>query len=330
MKVAIFSTKAYDRQFLDQANHEGRHELVYFEPRLTAQTAPLAEGYDAVCAFVNDVLDEAALRTLAALGVRQITLRCAGFNNVAMDTANELGLTITRVPAYSPHSVAEHTLALYLALNRKIVQAHNRVREGNFSLEGLLGFDTHGKTIGLIGTGQIGTETARVFKGLGCELIGYDTRENPACLEMGLRYVELNTLFQTADIISLHCPLLPATHHIINAEAIAQMKDGVVILNTSRGGLIDAQAVIAGLKAEKIGLLGLDVYEEEEALFFEDRSASIMKDDVFARLTTFSNVLVTGHQAFFTSDALSKIATTTMDNLDAFAAGGPCANAVAK
>ena len=328
MKVAVFSTKPYDRRFLDAANHEGRHELVYFEPRLIAQTARLAEGYDAVCVFVNDVLDDDALSILAELGVRQITLRCAGFNNVAIDKARKLGLTVTRVPAYSPHSVAEHTLALYLALNRKIVQAHNRVREGNFSLEGLLGFDTYGKTVGLIGTGLIGTETTRLFKGLGCELLGYDIRENPACLDIGLRYVSLETLFQESDIISLHCPLLKATHHIINAKTIAQMKDGVVILNTSRGGLIDAQAVIAGLKAEKIGLLGLDVYEEEEALFFEDRSTSILKDDVFARLTTFSNVLVTGHQAFFTSDALTRIAETTIGNLNAFAAGTPCSNAV--
>jgi D-lactate dehydrogenase len=322
MRVAVFSTKSYDHHFLDRANREGGygHELTFFEPRLLRSTASLAAGYDGVCAFVNDQLDGAVLRTLHEHGTTLIALRSAGFNHVDLETADELGLTVVRVPAYSPHAVAEHALALILALNRRIFRAYNRVREGNFSLEGLLGFDLNGKTVGLIGTGRIGMIFAQIVRGLGCRVVAYDPHPH-AEAEALLEYLPLPQLFGRSDVISLHCPLTPATHHLIGEEAIAQMKDGVMLVNTSRGRLVDTRAVIEGLKSGRIGHLALDVYEEEEDLFFQDLSDSVIHDDTFSRLLTFPNVLITGHQGFFTQEAITSIARTTLDNITAFETG---------
>lgn len=327
MKVAVFSTKSYDRRFLEAAN-DGRHELIFYEPRLNRETGRLADGADAVCAFVNDVLDAEVLQQLADGGVRVIALRCSGFNNVDLSAAQRLGLRIVRVPAYSPYAVAEHTVGLILTLNRKIHRAYARVREGNFLLEGLLGFDLHGRTVGVVGTGQIGALVAKIMAGFGCQLVGFDRQPNPDCVELGMEYLELPQLFERSDIISLHCPLTKDTRYLINEQTIEQMRDGVMLINTSRGGVVDTKAVIAGLKSGKIGALGVDVYEEEADYFFEDLSARLITDDVLARLLTFPNVLVTGHQAFFTREALDAIATTTLGNLDDIEQNGECANEV--
>jgi D-lactate dehydrogenase len=317
MKVAVFSTKPYDQHSLDRANAEGLHDLSYFEPRLTAETAPLAAGYDAVCAFVNDEVDAQVLRCLADGGTGVVALRSAGFNHVDLEAAAACGLTVVRVPAYSPHAVAEHALALILALNRKTHRAYARVREGNFSLVGLLGFDLHAKTVGIVGTGTIGTVFTQVMSGFGCRLLAHDPYPNERCRELGATYVPLDELLAESDVIALHCPLTPATHHLVNERSIARMKHGVMLINTSRGGLIDTVAVIGALKDGSIGHLGLDVYEEEADLFFEDQSDRVITDDVFSRLLTFPNVLVTGHQAFFTAEALDHIAATTIANLTA-------------
>ncbi len=323
MRVAVFSTKPHDREFLGAAADGHGHELVFFEAHLAAETAGLADGFEAVCPFVNDTVDEPVVARLAAAGVRLLALRSAGYNHVDLAAADRHGITVMRVPAYSPHAVAEHTVALILALNRQIHRAHARVREGNFSLDGLLGFDLAGKTVGIVGTGKIGAVVARILAGFGCELLGYDVRANPDAEAAGLRYVELDELLATADIVTLHAPLNPDTHHLIDAAALAGMKDGVMIVNTSRGALVDTAAVIEGLKSGKVGYLGLDVYEEEGDLFFEDLSSVVITDDVFSRLLTFPNVLITGHQAFFTREAVEAIAETTVANLDAFAAGEP-------
>ena len=328
MRVAVFSTKNYDRAFLEVASKGYDHELVFFEPRITLETVKLAQGFPAICIFVNDVLDAAIIETLVGYGVRLVALRSAGFNNVDLVAAQEHGLTVVRVPAYSPHSVAEHTVALLLDVNRKIHRAYNRVREGNFSLEGLLGFEMRERTVGIIGTGKIGAAVAEIMLGFGCNVIAYDIRPNPVCLEMGVEYTSLAKLLADADIISLHSPLTPQTYHLIDAEAIAQMKTGVTLVNTSRGALVDTLAVIDGLKSGKIGYLALDVYEEEEDLFFEDLSDKLIQDDVFARLLTFPNVLITGHQAFFTREALWTIADTTMANIAEFERTGASVNEV--
>lgn len=327
MQVAVFSTKPYDRTFLTEANDD-RHELHFFEPRLSLETLPLAAGFPALCAFVNDDLGAATLEKLAAQGLKVIALRCAGFNNVDLKAVNRLGMTVLRVPAYSPYAVAEHTLALILGLNRQLPRAYNRVREGNFSLDGLLGFDLHGRTVGLFGTGKIGRIFAKILTGFGVEIIGYDPVPHPEFTELGGHYVTLPELYRRSDILSLHCPLTPQTRHVIDVAAIAQMKKGVMLINTSRGALIDTAAVIQGLKSAQIGYLGLDVYEEESELFFEDLSGQILQDDLFTRLLTFPNVLITGHQAFFTRDALRNIAQTTIENLSAYAANEPCPNKV--
>ena len=329
MKIAFFSTKPYDRKYFDLANHGTNHEITYFETRLTRDTLKLAEGFECACVFVNDQVDASVLIALAAQGTRMIALRCAGFNNVDINSARELGITVVRVPAYSPHAVAEHTVGLMLALNRKIYWAHSRVREGNFSLDGLLGFDLHGRTVGLIGTGKIGECVAAILKGFGCNIIAYDRNENPACIELGVSYVSRDELFAQSDIISLHCPLFKETYHLIGMDAIGRMKKGVMIINTSRGALIDAKAAIEGLKSEKIGYLGIDVYEEEEELFFEDKTFEIRTDDVFARLTTFPNVVITGHQAYFTEEAVQAIARITLENITAYESGAELVNAVA-
>lgn len=320
MKVTVFSTRAYDREYLSAANKRHGHELVFIEARLSKEMAALVTG-EALCAFVNDNLDAEILEQLAGQGVRLIALRSAGFNHVDLDKARELGLTVARVPAYSPHAVAEHAVALILALNRKIHRAFNRVREGNFLLQGLCGFDLHGRTVGVVGTGKIGTVFARIMAGFGCRLLGYDVAVNPDCEALGLTYVSLEELFQQSDVISLHCPLTPKTRHMVNEESLQSMKTGVTIINTGRGALIDTKAAIAGLKSRKIGALGLDVYEEEEELFFEDRSGDVIDDDIFMRLLTFPNTLITGHQGFFTSNALENIAETTLQNVSAFEKG---------
>lgn len=327
MRIAVFSAKPYDRKFLTEANAK-RHQLEFFEARLSCGMVPLIKGFDAVCAFVHDEVDECVLGGLEAHGVKLVALRCAGFNNVDLKQAQEHGITIVRVPAYSPYAVAEHAVALMLGLNRQMHRAHNRIREGNFALDGLLGFDLHGKTVGIVGTGKIGSVLAGIMKGFGCELLGYDTHENEECKAMGMRYVDKDELLASCDVISLHCPLTPETRYFINAEAIAKMKKGMMLINTSRGAVIDTAAAIEGLKSGQIGYLGLDVYEEEDALFFEDRSSSVMTDDTFARLLTFPNVLVTGHQAFFTAEALRAIAETTIANVTAYEEGRPLENEV--
>jgi D-lactate dehydrogenase len=327
MRVTIFSTKPYDRQFLDSALREAGHSGEFIEPRLDARTAKLAQGSAAICAFVNDDLSAPVLSHLVDLGVRFVVLRSAGFNNVDLSAAEKLGIRVARVPAYSPHSVAEHTVGLVLALNRKLHRAYNQVREGNFSLDRLLGFDLFGRTAGVIGTGKIGEYVARILHGFGMNLLLYDVAQNTALMGIG-KYVELEALISSSDIITLHCPLLPSTHHLINSERIGRMKPGVMLINTSRGGLVDTRAVIDGLKSGQIGYLGLDVYEEEAELFFEDRSTSVIQDDVFMRLLTFPNVLVTSHQAFFTQEALQEIARVTALNLSQMERGGVLQNEV--
>ena len=321
MRIAVFSAKAYDEKYLTLAN-AGTHELVFFETRLSAETAQLAAASDAVCAFVNDDLGAAVISALAELGVRMIALRSAGFNHVDLAAADAAGIAIGRVPAYSPYAVAEHTVAMILALNRHIHRAYNRVRDGNFALDGLLGFDLHGKTVGIVGTGTIGEVVARILNGFGCTLVAHDPMENPACVALGVRYVGLDELLGLSDVITLQCPLTPQTHHMIDAAALAKMKRGVMLINTSRGAVVDTKALIGGLKDGTIGSLGLDVYEEEGDLFFEDLSQKFIPDDVFARLLTFPNVLITGHQAFFTAEALTAIAETTIANVSAFARDG--------
>lgn len=322
MRVAVFSTQPYDQRFLDAANAAGRHTFTYLPARLEASTVAAADGHDAVCAFVNDRLDAGVLAALQARGIRLVVLRCAGFNHVDLTAAASLGLAVGRVPEYSPHAVAEHTAALVLALNRKIHRAHARVREGNFALDGLLGFDLHGRTVGVVGTGKIGLCFVRIMRGFGCEVLAHDPAPDPACEAAGAHYVALPELLAASDIVSLHCPLTPRTHHLIDATALARMKRGAMLVNTSRGAVVDTRAVIVALKSGALGSLGIDVYEEEADLFFRDLSAEVLHDDVFARLLTFPNVVVTAHQAFFTYDALTAIAATTLANLDDFDATG--------
>ena len=328
MDVAVYSTRAYDREFLARANADCRHRLRFVEARLDATTVAAADGAQAVCAFVNDRLDAGVLAALHARGVRLVALRCAGFNHVDLAAAAALGVAVGRVPEYSPHAVAEHTAALVLALNRKIHRAYARVREGNFALEGLLGFDLHGRTVGIVGTGRIGAAFARIMAGFGCALLAVAPRPNPDVVALGARYVPLAEMLAHSDVVSLHCPLTPATRHLIGAQALATMKRGAMLINTSRGAVVDTRAVIDALKSGRLGSLGLDVYEEEADLFFRDLSEEVIHDDVFARLLTFPNVVVTGHQAFLTADALAAIAATTLANLDAFAAEGRPLHAV--
>lgn len=328
MRIAVFSTRAYDRRFLEQANGQGEHELLFFEARLDAHTAATAAGAQAVCAFVNDTLDAAVLRTLQGLGVRLVLLRSAGFNHVDLAAAAALGLAVGRVPEYSPHAVAEHAAALVLTLNRKIHRAHARVREGNFQLEGLMGFDLHGSTVGVVGLGTIGRCFAHIMLGFGCRVLAFDPRPEAAALAPGVQASALAPLLEQADIVSLHCPLTPATRHLIDAAALARMKRGAMLVNTSRGAVVDTPALIQALKTGHLGSLGLDVYEEEGDLFFRDLSQDVLQDDVFARLLTFPNVIVTGHQAFFTEQALAQIAHTTLANASHFAAQGRPLHAV--
>lgn len=330
MDVAFFSAKSYDRRSFKEANSNSHHNLTFFKPQLNPRTAILASEYPVVCAFVNDCADAETLEILSAGGTRLLALRCSGFNTVDLERAAELGIKVVRVPAYSPHAVAEHAVALILALNRKIYRAYNRVRDDNFALEGLLGFDLHGQTVGVIGTGQIGMVFARIMQGFGCKLLGYDAYPNDrfeSSLE-GSRYVPLPELLASSDIISLHCPLLPDTYHLIDSEAITQMKPGVMLINTSRGGLIDTPATIKGIKSGQIGYLGIDVYEQEDGLFFQDLSDTIIQDDTFQLLQSFPKVAITAHQAFFTRNALEAIANTTLSNITQFEQGSSLPNEV--
>jgi len=327
MKTAIFSTQDYDRRFFDEAlaadADPGRFTFVYHEAALTLQSAALAQDCDAVCVFVNDIVDAAVLAALKERGVRAILLRCAGFNNVDLKAAAALGFFVARVPAYSPEAVAEHAIAMIMTLNRNTHRAYNRVREGNFMLDGLLGMTISGKTAGIVGTGRIGRATARILTGFGCTVLGADPEPSPKFVGT---MVELEALLTRSDIVSLHCPLVPATRHMINSETLALMKPGAMLINTSRGGLIDTAAVITALKTHHLGHLAIDVYEQESALFFQDHSSDIINDDVFQRLMTFPNVLVTGHQGFFTVEALREISAVTLANLACFADDKPCAN----
>lgn len=318
MHVAFFSAHSFDRQYFDEANRTRHHDLHYLDVRLNAATATMAHGRGAVCAFVNDRLDASALTILAAGGTRLVALRSVGFNHVDLACAHALGLTVSRVPAYSPHAVAEHTIALILSLNRKTHRAYARVRDGNFALDGLLGIDLFGRTFGVVGTGRIGTVVARIARGFGCRVVAYDIAPNEECGAIGVEYVSLDELWAQSDVVTLHTPLTQDTRYLVNARAIALMKPGVMIVNTGRGALVDTRALIDGLKSGHLGAVGLDVYEEEEHLFFEDHSSHVIQDDVFARLLTFPNVLVTAHQGFFTREALRAISTTTLDNISAF------------
>ncbi|RIK80481.1 MAG: hydroxyacid dehydrogenase [Planctomycetota bacterium] len=329
MKVAFFGTKSYDRGAFNDANAAHRHAIHYLEPRLTLDTAPLAGGFEAVCSFVNDHIDAEVVARLKRGGTRLVALRCAGFNHVDLAACRAASIEVVRVPAYSPHAVAEHAVALMLALNRKTHRAYNRVREGNFALDGLAGFDMFGKTAGVIGTGKIGACVVRLLDGFGCRVLAHDVAANPECVAAGARYVQPPELLGECDIITLHCPLLPSTRHIVNAESLARVKRGMMLINTSRGGLLDTRAVIEALKSGQVGYLGIDVYEEEEGMFFEDQSATGIRDDVLARLTTFPNVIVTGHQAFLTVEALANIAATTLANISCFERGEVCENRVA-
>ena len=329
MRIALFETRRYDRDAFERANSSFGYELVFLEPRLTVQTAVLGAGFDVVCSFVNDRVDRDALEILHASGVRLIALRSAGYNHVDLVAAAALGLPVVRVPEYSPHAVAEHAVGLVLALNRKIHRAHMRVREGNFSLEGLVGVDLHGKTVGICGTGRIGSVAARIFAGFGCHVIAHDLQPSQILArEVGVRYVELRQLYAESDVLSLHTPLTPATYHQIDGAAFAQMKRGMLLVNTGRGAVIDSRALIGALKADHLGGAALDVYEEEEGVFFEDLSNRVLQDDVLARLLTFPNVLITSHQGFLTREALESIAMTTLENIRALERGGPLRNEV--
>jgi D-lactate dehydrogenase len=329
MRVAVFNTKAYDRRFLAQANARFGHDLTFLEPRLDLLTAPLAAGHEAVCVFVNDGVDAAVLEALAKVGVKLVALRCAGFNNVDLLAAERLGIAVVRVPAYSPHAVAEFTVGLLLAVDRQIPRAWARVRENNFALDGLIGRNLHGRTVGVIGTGKIGALVARALRaGFGCTVLASDLHADPELEAIGVRYVPRDELLRTAEIVTLHCPLTPETHRLIDAKVIADARDGLVIVNTSRGALIDTAALIDGLKARKVRAVALDVYEQEADLFFEDLSSEIIADDQFQRLLTFPNVLVTGHQAFLTEEALSAIAETTLASIADFEGGRSLVNRV--
>jgi D-lactate dehydrogenase len=314
-KISFFSTQAYDKSFFEKYNADFGFQLEFFDTQLNLKTVQLMNNSSIVCVFVNDCVDAEVIAELAAKKVKIIALRCAGFNNVDFEAAKKHNIRVCRVPAYSPQAVAEHAMAMILTLNRKTHKAYNRVRDQNFSLNGLLGFDLFGKTIGVIGTGNIGKSFARIAIGFGCKVLAFDVVLDPQLEQLGVEYTDLNTLFKESDIISLHCPLNENTKHIINVKTLSVMKKNVMIINTSRGALIETSSVIDALKDEKVGYLGIDVYEQEEKLFFKDLSADIIKDDVIQRLMSFPNVLVTAHQAFFTEEALTEIALVTLNNI---------------
>ncbi|MFC0253100.1 2-hydroxyacid dehydrogenase [Massilia consociata] len=328
MKTAVFSARRYDRTMLERANAGAGHELRFFEDRLTADSASLAKGCEAVCVFVNDSVDAAALAILAAQGTRLVATRSTGYNQIDVAAAERHGIAVVRVTDYSPHSVAEFAVGLLLAVNRKIARASARTRDGNFDLEGLMGFDLHGKTVGVIGTGKIGTIFARIMAGFGCTVVGHDPYRSAAFEEAGGRYVSVDELLSCSDVVSLHCPLTDATRYIVNADALARAKRGSILVNTSRGGLVDTEAAIAALKTGQLGGLAIDVYEQEANLFFQDLSSTIICDDVIQRLVSFPNVIVTGHQAFFTVEAIGQIMQTTIDSISAFERGEELVNRV--
>lgn len=315
-KIAFFSTQSYDKTFFEKYNSDFNFALTFLEVQLNSKTVALLQGETVICVFVNDIVDAAVIAQLAQKKVKVIALRCAGFNNVDLDAAKKFEIHVCRVPSYSPEAVAEHAMAIILTLNRKTHKAYNRVREQNFSLNGLLGFDLHGKTIGLIGTGNIGKAFAKIAKGFGCNILAYDINIDPEMQEQGVVFTDLNTIFEEADIISLHCPLNEQTKHLIDKGALSMMKNNVMIINTSRGALINTSDMIDALKEGKVGYLGIDVYEQEEKLFFRDLSDNIIQDDEIQRLMSFPNVLVTAHQAFFTNEALTQIALTTLGNIE--------------
>ncbi|GAA3606412.1 2-hydroxyacid dehydrogenase [Gibbsiella greigii] len=326
MKLAIYSTKQYDRKYLELVNQQFGYQLEFFDFMLSPRTAKTAAGCNAVCIFVNDDGSRKVLEELAQMGIKILALRCAGFNNVDLAAASELGIKVVRVPAYSPEAVAEHAIGMMMCLNRRIHRAYQRTRDANFSLEGLIGFNMYNRTAGIIGTGKIGVAAMRILKGFGMTLLAHDPYPSEQALELGAEYVPLKTLYARSDVITLHCPLTPENHHLLNAEAFALMKKGVMIVNTSRGGLIDSSAAIEALKQQKIGALGMDVYENERDLFFEDKSNDVIQDDVFRRLSACHNVLFTGHQAFLTEEALTSIGQTTLKNIEQLSRGEPCPN----
>lgn len=328
MRIAMFSTKSYDRAYFEVANQSYNYEITYYDARLTLETVGLASRHDAVCVFVNDLVDARILQRLKLENIHFVALRCAGFNNVDIKAARDLNISVVRVPAYSPHAVAEHTVGLMLCLNRKLHKSYIRVREGNFSLDGLIGFDMHGRTVGVVGTGKIGEAVCRILHGFGCHLLGYDIRPSATCIQLGLNYVELRELLERSDIVTLHCPLTPQTYHLMNQQSLSWMKSGAMLINTSRGAVIDTRAVIHALKSKHLGSLGIDVYEEESHYFFEDYSTQIITDDVLARLLTFPNVLVTAHQGFLTHEALTRIAEITLSNLHQLHTSRVCENAI--
>ncbi len=322
MKIAFFSTKNYDRASFEAVNN-GRHELEFFEEQLNSRNAILAEGFDAVCVFVNDKVNSTAIAALEKLNIKAIAFRCAGYNNLNLEVARKSGIRVVRVPAYSPQAVAEHAVALILTLNRKIHKAYNRVRENNFSIENLTGFNLYGKTIGVIGTGLIGKAFCEIMLGFGCRVLAHDIFEQEVLKQKGVNYLPLDEVLMQSDILSLHCPLLPETHHLINKDSLTKMKQCAMLINTSRGGLLNTQDVIESLKARHLGYLGIDVYEQEAGIFFRDLSESIIEDDTISRLLTFPNVIITGHQGFFTKEALEQIAVTTLNSLTAIESGQP-------
>jgi D-lactate dehydrogenase len=328
MRVTFFSTQPYDKKSFEEHNKGYRFSIKYLDVQLNEQTASLAQGAEAVCAFVNDRINADIIKQLTGFGVKILALRCAGFNNVDLQAAKAQNLTVVRVPAYSPHAVAEHAVAMIMTLNRKTHKAYNRIREQNFSLNGLLGFDLYGKTVAVIGTGNIGEVFCRIMKGFGCRVVAFDVRKNETLLREGIEYMALDELLPLSDIVSLHCPLNEHTKYLINNDTIRLMKDSVMLINTSRGGLIDTRTVVKGLKTGKIGSLGIDVYEQEEKLFFRDLSDAIIEDDIISRLSSFPNVLITAHQGFFTNEALTQIAETTLGNLKAFSRGEKLPNEV--
>ncbi len=318
MRIAVFSTKSYDQEYFEKHNGAHNFHFAFFETSLNLNTASLAKDFDVVCVFVNDLVDKETIKVLSSNGIGLIALRCAGYNNVDLESAKNYNIKVVRVPAYSPEAVAEHAMALILTLNRKTHKAYNRVREGNFSLKNLIGFNLKNKTIGVIGTGQIGATFCKVIKGFGCKIIAFDISKSEELRDFGVKYLKLREVFEQSDIVSLHCPLNQHTKHIINKNSIASMKEGVMIINTSRGALINTADVIEGLINKKIGYLGIDVYEQEENLFFEDLSEHIIQDDLILRLISFPNVLITSHQAFFTKEAMKEITLTTLDNIKSF------------
>ncbi|AWV98806.1 2-hydroxyacid dehydrogenase [Arcticibacterium luteifluviistationis] len=326
MKIAVFSTQSYDKEYLDKFKED--LNLTYFEASLNTSTVSLTKGYDVVCAFVNDKLDKETIDTLAKNGVKAIAMRCAGYNNVDLTAAADNNITVMHVPVYSPHAIAEHAVALILTLNRKTHKAYNRVREGNFSLQNLTGFDLYNKTVGVIGTGEIGAIFCKIMLGFGCKVLAFDMVESAELKSAGVQFESMENILKQSDIISLHCPLTPKTFHLFDEEAFAKMKKGAMLINTSRGGVIDTSAVIEALKNRTLGYLGIDVYEQEDKLFFHDLSESVIQDDQIQRLISFPNVLITSHQGFFTKEALDQIAITTLKNITNFASGNTIENEV--